>query len=207
MKCMNTKPRAKSLSLVALVASGLVPLAASASMPVEPPSSVRASACELFVDKLTIAYSSHGLHDVRAYVKVRPEQLPAPIQRVGFYGRSHAERSEGGQWITRDSGWGDLFVAEPFLDANDYFKLSFPLGHDWASYDYEGVFFVELVNGARVWLNAERATEHTSGQNFRIDDRLYASLYRSNGRTPYDRMESAVPTQEHFTELNPRACR
>lgn len=84
-------------------------------------------------------------------------------------------------------------------------KICFPLGHDWARYAYEGAFFVELVNGDRVWLNAERATPHTRDQNFLIDDELFASVYSM--RIPFDRMENAVSTQEHFTELNPRGRR
>lgn len=171
---------------------------------------VKATNCEIFVDKMRLSSSSHGFLGTTPYVKIVRDRLDGDVVKVGFFG-SHSYKgldgqSQGGQWKE--------YPGYAFLGASDYFEVKedlynqFTLAVDFSmNHVYEGAFFVETTKATRYWANTAE-----SG-NFRID---YDSISALKGNAwslsavAYEHMQDIgkVPaTADMLPYYNPQHCR
>jgi hypothetical protein len=174
---------------------------------------VTASNCQVFVDKVSIRRSSHGLAAYRIWLKTTNARLDGPVARVGLRATVHDARGtcreshpvglvNGCDDVGR---WRDYF-AQSFVGAADYFEMQLTLGHDFTfAHQFEGVFFVETTKGTRYWQKA------ADGGNFFLDfngfDHVETAL-RQRGIFWWDADMGRLPkTADFYAYLNPRACR
>lgn len=163
-----------------------------------------ATHCELFVDKVTIARSSHALLNVVLYLKAPTNVLAqwGGVDRVEYWAKLTAERDcasdNCGKWVA--------YPAAPWFGSRDYFSVTLTVSHDFTfPLTYEGVFHVVTKDGTNFWVHAP------NGGNFFIDSALARNVearrgyyyFLSHGQGP----EFALNTVDEFPYLNPRSCR
>ena len=151
--------------------------------------------CEVFVDKVI----GWGVDPVRPYgitfyLKTLNERLDGKIKEVGLRSRCIG--------VCQNHDWTNK-ISSPFIDSNDYWKLSVPLGfknlHS-SQQKYEGAFFVLTEKGTYYWLKLRLAKGDSS---FLIDLRLYDSI---GAYYPVQYDPVATQSSEQLGFLNPDNC-
>jgi hypothetical protein len=166
---------------------------------------VRATNCEIFVDRAMAVTGSHALTQITFYLKTQNDRLDAPIDHVGFYRRRVDPYcpSPGHEHNCDDSqAWSDERL-RPFVGASDYFELSLLIGGDYAAENtFEGAFYVQTTKGTKYWANAE------GGGNFLVDRATFNQLVGLRPSPAYaSDPQAAVVIAEDFAYLNPQRCR
>jgi hypothetical protein len=163
-------------------------------------SDIRATHCEIFVDRALPLTGSHALRKVHLYLKTLNDRLDGPIDKVGFYRQRTDQRCIGRPDC--ESSWGEDRV-EAFVGSSDYFEVDLFIGGDYSpEYRYEGAFYVQTTKGTKYWANTEE------GGNFVIDGNMYRNL-QGDRRGPYYQSNPQVArvAADEFPYLNPDRCR
>lgn len=165
-------------------------------------SDVRATNCEVFVDRAIAVSGSHALRQIGVYVKTLNDRLDGPIDHVGFYRKRTGIGCQGNTDCNED--WREERI-QAFVGSADYFELELPIGGDYSpGFEYTGSFFVQTTKGTKYWANTKE------GGDFVIGDSTFESL-RGNPYTsmPHYRSDpqQATATAEGFPYLNPGTCR
>jgi hypothetical protein len=169
---------------------------------------VRASYCEIFVDKSIVYRESSDDTHVTMWVRTNNTRLDSYVSGVGFYGKASLESFE---CIANDkrpickgvNEWRD-YPLMSFTQLPDYFLIDFAIASpEFGAKRFEGAFYIETVAGTRYWANAENFG------NFIIDKTVAGWVEKAmEGRTSTSSdIELAVSTAESFYYFNPNRCR
>lgn len=192
------------------LAFGSVVLMASTLASAQAQRDVRATHCEIFVDKVRIRTSSHALRAAELFLKVRPEALDGTVTKAGFFGTRATSTRTSPNPATK--GPYEL-LASSFLGTGDYFVLTdensdmgLLLGSEYHENVWKGSFFVETSAGTRYWAN------NAEGGDFRIDYDAVRNAYRSQQAHPNSIPEfrdvgALASTADIEPGLNPQRCR
>lgn len=172
---------------------------------------VRASACEVFVDKV----SPRVYKDVRGvilYVKTLNDKLDGEVTEVGFYGHATTDGCTKGPWDEECPGtfaWRS-FKGEPHFGAKDYFEITLTVWNSMINKRiYEGAIYAKTSTGKTYWANPQ------GGGNFIIDYPMVenvldlvpqcrdSNLVICGNADPSTRLSTA----DSFEYLNPDRCR
>jgi hypothetical protein len=167
---------------------------------------IRATNCEIFVDRVIATGGSHGGKRITVFIKTLNDRLDGPIERVGFYRKEDAtpctQMPERTSMSCADSGkWKDITL-QAFVGSSDYFELPLTIGGDYMPFSsYDGAFYVKTTNGTKYWANTKE------GGNFVIDRNMFSNLEQmGHGGYVPDPQRAAV-TADRFPYLNPGTCR
>lgn len=161
-----------------------------------------ATHCELFVDRASPFFTSHGVVQLTLYLKTPLDKFESwgGVKSVGL----HAQLSENGG---RAGAFSDI-VAVPFSGAQDYWQIRFDLQSDFTpTRVFRGAFYVETKSGTRLWVNAVEG-----GKNFVIDPTMAQNLsklrsvafFATHGNSGPDK---GIRVADEFPYLNPSSCR
>jgi hypothetical protein len=169
---------------------------------------VRASYCEIFVDKALVYRETSETTHVTMWVRTNNTRLDSYVSGVGFYGRARlgsleCEPNDKRQVCKGVNEWRD-YPLTAFAELPNYFSIDFTIASpDFGAKSYEGAFYIETVAGTRYWANAENFG------NFVVDKTVAGWVEKAmNGRTSSaSDITAAVSTSESFYYFNPNRCR
>ncbi|MEI8025024.1 MAG: hypothetical protein WCI18_01630 [Pseudomonadota bacterium] len=183
----------------------------------------KATHCEIFIDK--VAGKQEGYHgafgsilDTEVFLKINLYKT-GPIRKVVFYSNRKTVDNSGN--VKTETGFREVLLSS-YFGAPDYFTIN--LGdlenHWWDRSDledrveHEGAFYVELLDGVRLWLNPAESY----GSHFLFDEGTNATLYAQGqiytgsdgyiyGAARLHHLEDVKQTADYNTYWNPSHCR
>jgi hypothetical protein len=183
----------------------------------------KATNCEIFIDK--VAGQQVGYHGAfgaiihtQVFLKIDLSKT-GPVRKVVFYSNQRAVDKNGS--IKTESGFREVELSN-YFGAADYFiaGLGDLENHWWDSdsrdgrAEHEGAFYVERLDGVRLWVNP--ATSYGPHFLFNEDtaDTLSAQgqIYSGNDGYPYGaaklrHLNEVKQTADYNTYWNPSRCR
>lgn len=143
---------------------------------------IPAANCEIFVDRLQVARSSHSLMTIKFFIKTDSNRMDGKVDFVGVYHRRTEMRSDRGA----ENFDFRVDLVKKFVNSGDYFEYNAITGHDWMSAEEEVAFFAQTEKGTRYWLNQY----NHPGQYFVLHSNLEYSLTRdANGNYRRDAVQ------------------
>jgi hypothetical protein len=184
---------------------------------------LKATNCEIFIDK--VAGKQVGYHgafgtviNTEVFLKIDLSKT-GPVRKIVFFSTQRNVDDYGN--ITSQSGFRDVELS-PYFGAADYFvaNLGDLENHWWDRSnsqdraEHEGAFYVERLDGVRLWVNPAR----DFGPHFLFDegtaDTLSArgQIYSGNDGYPYgaaklNHVDDVMKTADYNTYWNPSRCR
>jgi len=135
---------------------------------------IPATNCEIFLDRLQVARSSHSLITVKFFLKTNSDRMDGKVDFVGVYHRRTESRRDRGA----ENFDFRVDLVNKFVNSGDYFEYNSITGHDWMDAEEEVAFFAQTEKGTRYWLNQR----NQPGQHFVVNRNLEYSLTRdANG--------------------------
>lgn len=172
---MNSKFFILAAAAVAVSCTGRNLADVSATNTVRQLKNIRATHCEIFIDKAAISEtfdpSTNGkVQELHLFVKILKERLDAPVQKVIYFGE-YTQSSMYGR--TGGDNWSEHQL-ESHDSASDYFTTKLKLvklyrygGSDQKEvFHHSGAVFVESANGTRYWANAEKKDNFEINMDF-----------------------------------------
>lgn len=161
---------------------------------------IRATNCEVFVDKVRVYHSSHGFTGAVLFVKLLNDRLDGDVTKVAFFAKHTYENYYGDRTV---EDW-QAYEGQKFAGANDYYEVrsynydGFVVGADYSSdHVWLGAVYVETSTGKRYWSNTH------DGGNFWLDHNSIAAMQPWVNNS----LSNVPKTADQLTYWNPQRCR
>lgn len=188
------------------------------------PRDLKASSCEIWIDKMVAKQDGWdgafgSVLNAEAYLKVDLAKT-GPIRRVVFYGAQRTVKQSGE--VVADTGFREVEL-DSFVGSQDYFVIKFgDLEFHWfdsssrpGALAHEGAFYVETVDGRRLWTNpVGQSSNHflfdrNTVKAIRERGDIYVNVSWGGpfGDAKHTDLATMSGTADKNTYLNPQRCR